>query len=394
MTHQYRCFECGSVYDMTPELMVCPKCSTKQKADEPLHGVLEVTSDKKIDKNFDIFDFLPVEKEFFPPIPVGNTPLWEAPKLRNFLGLKNLFIKDESTEPTGSFKDRASYLVAAFAKKHGIKDITLASTGNAGSSMCGVGAAADLKITLFLPKTAPQAKMCQALQYGARLILVDGNYDNAYDLSMEFSRTRGGMSRNTAYNPLTIEGKKTVSLEIFKQLGGKAPDVVFVPVGDGVIISGVYKGFRDLKEKGLISKVPVIFCAQSEKSNAINRAFVKGHFENIPTNTIADSICVDIPRNGYLALKNMKDHAGRPVTVSDEEILAAQHELSKMSGLFTEPAGATAYAGLKKALEKGEIDKNAFIVVLTTGSGLKDAATALKGVSAPQKPIKSLNELV
>lgn len=396
MSYQYRCFECGARFEITPSLMVCPKCSAAQKSDEPLHGVLEVVSSNTPNKdiqNFDIFDFLPVEKNFFPSIPVGNTPLWESEKLRNLLGLKNLYIKDEGTQPTGSFKDRASFLVAAFARKHGVKNITLASTGNAGSSMSGIGAASDLNITLFLPKTAPQAKMVQALQYGARLILVDGNYDNAYDLSMEFTKKMGGMSRNTAYNPLTIEGKKTVSLELFKQLGGKAPDVVFVPVGDGVIISGVYKGFRDLLEKGFISKIPIIYSAQSSKSDAINRAFIKGHFENIPTNTIADSICVDIPRNGYLALKNIKDHHGRIVTITDEEILFAQHELSKTSGLFTEPAGATAYAGLKKALSQNEIDKNSSIVVLTTGSGLKDAATALKGVTAPSKPIKSLSEL-
>ncbi len=394
VNYKYRCFECGAIFEMTPELMVCPTCSAQQKADDPLHGVLEVCSARNVKKDFDIFEFLPVEKEFFPAIPVGNTPLWEVPKLRQHLQMKNLFIKDESTQPTGSFKDRASYLVAAFANKHGIKEITLASTGNAGSSMCGVAAATDLKVTLFLPKTAPQAKMCQALQYGARLILVDGNYDKAYDLSMEFSKKTGSMSRNTAYNPLTIEGKKTVSLEIFKQLGNKAPDFVFVPVGDGVIISGVYKGFRDLKEKGLINKIPVIYSVQSSQSDAINRAFVKGYFENIPTNTLADSICVDVPRNGHLALKNLKDHAGRIVTISDEEILSAQHELSRMSGLFTEPAGATAFAGFQKAYRQNEFDRDACVVVLTTGSGLKDAATALKGVKAPQTPIKTLNELV
>lgn len=394
MRYLYKCIDCAKTYPIKNNLYVCFDCQKNQKENEPLRGVLEVDFNFKLKPDFEIFDLLPVEKKFFPKIPVGNTPLWEPTRVRTLTGLNNLFIKDDSTNPTGSFKDRASYLVAAFAREHGIRDIVLASTGNAGSSMSGVGAAAELNITLFLPKTAPQAKMVQALQYGARLILVDGNYDNAYDLSMEYSKINGGLSRNTAYNPLTIEGKKTVSLEIYKQLGNQVPDYIFVPVGDGVIISGVYKGFKDLVKAGLTSKVPVIYSAQSSGSDAINRAFVKGHFENIPTSTIADSICVDIPRNGYHALKNLKEYNGRIVTISDDEILLAQKELSETTGLFTEPAGATSYAGLKKAISKNEIEKDACVVVLTTGSGLKDTQTALKGVKVPSKAIKNLGELV
>ena len=220
------------------QTMVCPDCSQEQQPDEPLRGVLEVELSGSAGPDFQVLDLLPVPAEFFPPIPVGDTPLWRPDRLRAELEYEGLYIKDDGGNPTSSFKDRASYLVSAFAAQHGIRQIVLASTGNAGSSMAGVGARPGQEIILFLPKSAPQAKLVQALQYGARVHRVDGSYDAAYDLSMEYVERFGGMSRSTAYNPMTLEGKKTVSLEIFQQLGAKIPDYVFVATGDGCILGG------------------------------------------------------------------------------------------------------------------------------------------------------------
>jgi len=378
MKFSYLCSECGKEYQLKPELMVCGDCYSGQKDTEPLRGILEVKLEGSIDRDFDIHDLLPVEKEFFPSIPVGGTPLWEPRRIRSKSGIMQLFIKDDTLNPTGSLKDRASYLVAAFAIKHKIDKIVLASTGNAGSSMSGVGAAAGLKIKLFLPKSAPPAKMVQALQYGADVVRVDGNYDMAYDLSLEYSRKEGGMSRNTAYNPMTIEGKKTAALEIYMQLK-KAPDYLFVPVGDGVIISGIYKGFRDLKQLGLIEKIPVIYAVQAEGSCAIYRALKTGNFDNpVSSSTLADSIAVDIPRGGYYALKMLKSHGGKAIQVSDQEILKAQKELASLAGLFAEPAAAASYAGFLK--EKDQLPVNAAVVLLVTGNGLKDIASARKAL--------------
>ncbi len=371
--------------------MVCPVCSSAQKEDQPLAGVLEVRLTGDADSSFDLFDLLPVEKKYFPPIPVGNTPLWEPENIRKRTGFTNLFIKDDGANPTSSFKDRASYLVSAFAKKNRINNIVLASTGNAGSSMAGVGAAAGQKITIFLPETAPPAKIIQALQYGAEVHKVAGNYDLAYDFSMEYSRRAGGMNRNTAYNPMTIEGKKTVSLEIFQQLN-KAPDYVFISTGDGCILGGIYKGFEDLKKLGIIDRIPVIYSIQAEGSDALYRAFNSGEFTNKPTSTIADSICVDVPRNGEYALKKLKAHSGRVICVSDEQIIEAQSDLSSSAGLFTEPAGSTAWAGFKKVSD--ELEKDAVVVVMATGNGLKDTTTALKGINMPEKSISSINEIL
>ena len=380
MKYYYRCSECGKEFEITPELMLCPDCSEQQQPDEPLRGVLEVGFEGALPEDFEPIDFLPVEKEYFPAIPVGNTPLWEPERLRNTLSFPNLYLKDDAANPTGSLKDRASYLVAAFARKHQIQDIVLASTGNAGSSMAGVGAAAGLNVTLFLPKTAPPAKMVQALQYGANLIRVDGNYDLAYDLSMEYSQKHGGLSRNTAHNPLTIEGKKTAALEIYQQLGKRYPDYVFVSVGDGVILGGLYKGFRDLVNVGLLENVPVIYAVQAEGSSAIYRALHNnGRFGTpIGSTTIADSISVDVPRNGYYACKQIREHNGKCITVSDDAIIQAQKELSTEAGLFAEPAAATSFAGFLHV--KADLPPNATIVLLLTGNGLKDIATAMKGI--------------
>jgi threonine synthase len=384
MKYFYRCSECEKKFEITPELMVCPECSAQQQPDEPLRGILEVGFEGHLSENFDPLDFLPVEKEYFPAIPVGNTPLWEPERLRKKLNFPNLYLKDDSANPTGSLKDRASYLVAAFARKHRIQDIVLASTGNAGSSMAGVGAAADLNVTLFLPKNAPPAKMVQALQYGANLIRVDGNYDMAYDLSMEYSKTHGGLSRNTAHSPMTIEGKKTVALEIYQQLGNTRPDYVFVSVGDGVILAGLYKGFSDLIKMGFLENVPTIYAVQAEGSSAICRALQNdGNFgEPVASSTIADSILVDIPRNGYYACKQLQTYGGKCIAISDDAIIQAQKELSSESGLFAEPAAATSFAGFLKV--KDELPADSTVVLLLTGNGLKDVSTAMKGIEIPE----------
>ncbi len=404
----YRCPACGAEYPIEKGRYLCGPCADRRGPGAPIAGVLECAWEGEpaagdfLDAKYSIP--LPVEARFFPPIPVGDTPLWAPARLREETGFPGLFIKDDTCEPTGSFKDRASYLVAAFANKHGISEIALASTGNAASSMAGVGAAAGLKITVFLPANAPVAKRVQVLQYGAELHQVDGNYDQAIQESRAYSDRTGTLSRNTAYNPLTIEGKKTVSFEIAKQLAEadmraadretdqglaeqssapsgawRAPDEVFVPVGDGVIIAGVYKGFEDLVKLGRIPRMPRIWACQAEGSSAIARALLSGGaWETVAATTIADSISVDLPSNGSQALSKLQRHGGRAVTVSDAQMLAAQRLLASKAGLFAEPSSSAALAGFLKA--KAQIAKDAIVVLLVTGSGLKDIKSAMKGL--------------
>lgn len=388
---RYRCPTCGETYPIEPGRYLCDTCARAQREGQPLEGVLECVWEGHWSGAADSIP-LPVEHGHFPSLPVGDTPLWAPERLRAELGMPELWLKDDTCNPSGSFKDRASYLVAAFARKHGIKEIALASTGNAASSMACIGAAAGLDITVFLPKAAPVAKRVQVLQYGAKLREVDGTYDVAFEQSLAYSKATGVLSRNTAYNPLTIEGKKTVSFEIARALGRAAgaessgapawaaPDHVFVPTGDGVIIAGVIRGFEDLLKLGRIDRMPKIWAAQAEGSSAIARALRSGGFEARPSDTIADSISVDVPRNGSYTLRKLREHSGGAVVVSDPAIMEAQVRLSRSSGLFAEPSSACAFAGFLKARDEGSVGAGECVVVMLTGSGLKDVKSAARAV--------------
>jgi len=379
MDCRYICSECSAEYSLSPDIMLCPVCSEAQEPGFPLRGILEVSCNGYTDSDELL---LPVERDFFPPIPVGNTPLWAPENLRRETGFPNLFLKDDTLNPTGSLKDRASFLVAAFARKFGIGNITVASTGNAASSMAGVGAAAGIHVRIFIPASAPRAKLVQALQYGAEVTLVEGPYDKAFTASLEYTRTHGGINRNTAYNPMTVEGKKTVALEICAQLG-RAPDYIFVPTGDGVIISGVFKGLKDLIALGRIASMPTVVCVQAEGSAAIADAYSAGSFSGpFACTTLADSISVGIPAGGMYALACLERYGGRCVTVSDEDIIRAQHRLARLTGLFAEPSSSAALAGFEKIMH--DIPGDARVVLLITGSGLKDIDNAMKGVEVPK----------
>jgi threonine synthase len=391
MEFVYKCSECGREYPIEPETMLCSDCREKQQDNRPLRGILEVDMKGSLLEDCSIYDVLPVEKSYFPDLPIGDTPVWKPYNLRKELGIPNLFIKDDTVNPTGSYKDRASWLVAAFARKWGINDITVASTGNAASSMAGVGAAAGLNVTIFVPENVPKAKLIQSLQYGAKVLLVKGSYDNAFQLSMQYKGAGRSINRNTGFNPLTIEGKKTVAFELYHQLKG-VPDYIFVPTGDAVVLGGVIKGFKDLEKLGWIKTMPTFIAVQAEHSDALTRAFEKGDFENpVEADTIADSISVDVPANGYYALRELKEAGGNCIRVSDSEILEAQKKLSSSTGLFVEPSSAASLAGLMKM--KQNIPEKATSVIMATGNGMKDIDAAGKGVEIPNKAIEKLEDI-
>ncbi len=391
MEFVYKCSECEKEYPIEQDMMLCPVCRKKQEQNRPLRGILEVEMKGTFSESSSIFDVLPIEKSYFPEIPIGNTPLWSPANLQKKLGLPNLLIKDDTRNPTGSYKDRASWLVAAFAKKWGIQNITVASTGNAASSMAGIGAAAGLKVTIFVPENVPKAKLIQSLQYGARVLLVKGSYDNAFQLSMQYNPRGKALNRNTGYNPLTIEGKKTAAFELCHQLK-RTPDYIFVPTGDAVVLSGIIKGYKDLRKLEWSGKFPQIIAVQSENSDAVTRAFEKGGFgEPVQAGTIADSIGVDVPANGYYAIKNLKETGGSCIRVSDQEILEAQKELSTTTGLFVEPSSAASLAGLLKM--KDRVPKDATVVLMATGNGMKDVDAAGQAVEIPMKPIEKVEDI-
>lgn len=377
----YQCSDCGKQIPAGEIIYLCPDCSAKQLPGQPPLGVLKLIYDYKALRELSFqeleedgfLQLLPInELKSLPNLRVGQTPFYEINALDGHANDFELYLKDDSQNPTFSFKDRASALVSAFAKENGIDTIVAASTGNAGSSLAGMCASQGQKAIIFVPSTAPKAKLTQIMMYGASLVPVAGNYDAAFDLSIEATKRFGWYNRNTAFNPLTIEGKKTVSFEIFSQLKEQVPDYIFVPVGDGVIISGVYKGFEDLLEMGIIDKMPVVVAVQAAGSCNLVENIGKPEFRITPSETIADSISVDIPRNFKMAAGFIAKYHGQTVIVSDDDILRASSILAKNSGIFAEPASAAAFAGFLDYKNKYLIPKASTNVVLLTGSGLKD----------------------
>jgi threonine synthase len=399
---QYQCINCGLRYDNNEIRYLCPDCESTNTPSLPPKGVLKVIYNyEKLKLSFQelkrnqFLDLLPIQKtESLPNLRIGNTPLYSIDRLNGSPLPFKLFLKDDSQNPTYSFKDRASSLVSAFAKEQAILTIITASTGNAGSSLAGMCAAQNQNAIIILPAAAPFAKLSQSLMYGAKVIRVNGTYDDAFELSIEATKQFGYYNRNTAFNPLTVEGKKTVSYELFEQMGYKIPGRIFVPVGDGVIISGVYKGFEDLMNLGIINQMPVIVAVQSEGSDNLVRNCTGGFihpktsdnpeiFKIKPSQTIADSISVDIPRNFYMTQQFIQKYKGEVLTVSDEEIIKASKILSKNTGLFAEPAAAAAFAGLLFYKEKNKLAEKSNNVVLLTGSGLKDLKTVNENLEIP-----------
>lgn len=385
--YYYQCINCNKEWDASEIRYLCPSCSAQNTIDAPPKGVLFVHYDySKVNSKLSSEDLLlsvwPInDKNSLPKLRVGQTPLYSFSKMGEEPFDFELLIKDDSQNPSYSFKDRASALVSAFAKEQGLETIVTASTGNAGSSLAAICASQNQKAIILLPSSAPLAKLVQVEMYGAQLIKVDGNYDQAFDESIILSEENGWFNRNTAYNPLTIEGKKSVSFEIYEQTKGRIPDLIFVSVGDGVIISGVYKGFEDLFKIGLIEKVPVIVAVQAENSANIVNNLDKEKPAFPPATTKADSISVDIPRNFYMASWFLKEYKGKTVKVSDQEINQAAGHMASSFGLFAEPASAAAYAGFLSFKQKVKIPDNAKVLVLHTGSGLKDIASAQEYLS-------------
>ena len=329
---------------------------------------------------------LPVSPESkAPPLAVGWTPLYESPRIAKTLGLRRVWIKDDGANPTGSLKDRASTLVLTRALEMGFKTVSTASTGNAAAALAGLGASLpEVSIVIFVPASAPPAKIAQLLVYGAEVLLVEGSYDEAFDLCLETCAAQGWYSRNTGVNPFTTEGKKTVALEIAEQLQWMVPDAVAVSVGDGSIISGVHKGFSDLRQLGWIDRMPRLLGVQAEGSAVLAKAYERGIAasdiagENV--STIADSIASELPRDRAKALRAVRDTGGRFVTVADAAIQAAIAEFAQLSGVFAEPAAAAAYAGVKQAAKAGIINGDESVCIISTGNGLKDVARARDSV--------------
>lgn len=323
-----------------------------------------------------------------PPLQVGWTPIYEAPRLAESLGLRHVWVKDDGRNPTASFKDRASAIALVKGQERGAAVITTASTGNAAAALSGLCASVGQPNVIFVPESAPPAKIAQLLAFGSTVLLVKGTYDDAFELCLQAADAYGWYNRNTGFNPYMTEGKKTASLEICEQLSWQAPDQIYVSVGDGCIIGGLHKGLKDLMALGWIDKMPRLMGVQAAGSNYLAEAWENDEdvLTKAPINahTLADSISAGLPRDRLKAMAAVRETGGAYITVTDEEILAAIPVLARGSGVFAEPAGAAAHAGLIKAVAAGLVDPDERVVVLNTGSGLKDVAGVMKGVELVQ----------
>ena len=389
----YRCTLCGKFFETQDALLTCPDCGEKGILDveydyEELKKVLTLDYFKN-NKDFSMWRYAPLmgikEDHIKEMLRIGWTPLNKSYNLAKELGLKELYIKDDGLNPSGSSKDRASGVAVLKAIEAGAKVISCSSTGNAASSCACHAAHMGLPAVIFVPKRAPIGKLTQISLYGATLVVVDGDYKAAFKLSKEAIAKHHWYNRNAAINPFMVEGKKTVSLEIAEQLNFKPTDWVVVSVGDGCTIGGVYKGFYELHKIGLIDRVPRILGVQSTGCEP----FVVASKNHVPLkeceeNTIADSIAVGIPRNPIKALRAVERSNGAWISVPDEKIIEAMALLGRKEGIFGEPAGVTSLAGLIKAIDTGIIKKDESVTIIVTGNGLKDPNNAQKAISKPE----------
>lgn len=399
-----KCVKCGKEYSPTDVMYYCPDCGLEGTLDViyNYHKVESVFTKESLESNpekslWRYIDLLPVDnRPSCLNLNVGWTPLYRASRLEKELGVDYIYIKDDGRNPTASFKDRASAIGVAKAIELKRKVICAASTGNAASSLSGFAACAGLMTYIFVPASAPEAKITQLLIYGSNVILVDGTYDQAFDLCLKASEEFGWYNRSCAINPYLVEGKKTVSFEIAEQLDWQIPDRIVMSIGDGCCISGAWKGFCELYRLGLIRKLPRMVGVQAVGSNPVNRAFREGksEFKYIKPNTLADSISVGIPRNGLKALRALRESDGDVADVTDSEILSAMKLLARSTGVFGEPAGVTGLAGLIRLIRQGVIKKSEKVVLVVTGNGLKDVKSAMAAVRKPAVVKPSMDDLI
>ena len=388
----YQCTLCHETFETGEAEYTCPNCGEKGILDVlyDYEAIGEVFTKETLSQNQDpsIWRFvplLPVETTYLDKtLRVGGTPLYDGENLAKSIGVKKLYVKDEGLNPTASLKDRASVIAVVKALETGKTTIACSSTGNAASSLAGNAARMGLSTVIFVPERAPVGKLTQLLIYNALVISVQGDYGATFRLSKEAIDRFGWYNRNAAINPLLVEGKKTVALEIAEQLDFKLTDWVAVSVGDGCTIGGVYKGFYDLYRLGFIDRIPKILGVQAEGCSPIAKAFhEKGKVKATEENTLADSISVGIPRNPVKALEAVSKSGGTYITVSDEEILSAMRDLGKTMGIFGEPAGVAATAGIIKGIETGVIGGSESVTTIVTGNGLKDTANGMKAAGDP-----------
>jgi threonine synthase len=400
-----KCIGCGAEYPVNEIIYNCEMCG----------DLLEVQVDEKaLKKKIETEEWRlrPISvwkyKEFLPvfdetkivTLREGGTPLYRCDRLGKELGIKNLYVKNEGANPTGSFKDRGMTVGVSKALELGVKAVVCASTGNTSASLAAYAAKAGLPCIVLIPAgKIALGKLAQAMMYGAVAVGVRGNFDVALQMAVNASK-RVGLYLLNSINPFRIEGQKTAAFEVCDQLEWQVPDRVVLPVGNAGNITAYWKGFKELKALGLIEKMPKMVGVQAAGASPIAKAFAANNATIEPVKdpeTVATAIRIGNPVNWKRALNALKESNGTALTVTDDEIIKLQKLLARKEGIFIEPASAAGIAGLKKLIENGEVDVDETIVCVATGHGLKDpeaAVRACEGIIEIEPSLEALEKVV
>jgi threonine synthase len=366
-----KCISCHSEFPLDA-LYLCPNCG----------GILNVIYDLeplKVKEHLEPEWFLPVESENLVNLGQGNTPLVESERTAGSLGLRKLRLKCEFANPTGSFKDRPVSVGVSKAVEFGCERVIVASTGNGAAAVSAYAAKAGLEAFILVPENTSAEKVKQAAFYGGHVIKVAANsYSECFNLAKTVGEQFGVFNLTTTFiNPYTVEGNKLIAHELLEQSGG-VPDYIYVPIGAGPLLVGIYKGFVELHRLGRIEKMPRMVGVQAEGCSPIARAFLAGGDEVLPESTphtVAGGICdglVGYAQDGTYTLATIKESGGFSLYCDDRQILQAQMWLAEREGIFVEPASAAALAGVARSLEEGWVAEDSDIVAVLTGHGLKD----------------------
>jgi threonine synthase len=335
------------------------------------------------------FELLPIrDKNNIVSINSGFTPLQKSTNLSTDLRLKSLYIKNDSVNPTFSFKDRPAGVAVSRAKEINLKAVGCASTGNLASATAAHAAVARLPCYIFAPADLEPVKISQALSYGAEFVAVDGTYDDANRVASVIGDSKGIGIVNINMRPYYVEGSKTLAYEVAEQLNWQVPDYLVIPVGSGAMLNAICKGFEELSEIGLVNDISnlKIIAAQPHGCSPIVDAFKSNSNEIFPVekpNTIAKSLAIGDPGDGIYVLKRLKQYHGMAESATNQEIIEGILKLSKTEGIFTEPAGGVSVAVLQKLVESGKIDRDANIVCYVTGNGLKSTEAIINVLPKP-----------
>ncbi|MBI2822755.1 MAG: threonine synthase [Acidobacteria bacterium] len=392
-----KCRECGRLYSLTP-IHVCEFCFGPLEVDYDYDEIRASISRSKVAAGplslWRYEELLPVEEGEDPSPGIGFTPLLRADNLGRKLGLKHLYVKNDSVNPTFSFKDRVVAVALAKAKEFGFETLACASTGNLASAVAAAGAKAGLTTYVFLPADVESGKIVNAAIYGPNLVAVHGTYDELNRLCSEIADRYRWAFVNVNIRPYYAEGSKTMAFEIAEQLGWRAPDHVIIPIGSGSLLTKIGKGFGELARVGLIDEPETrISGAQAAGCAPVANAFAANTFNIRPVRkpeTIAKSLAIGNPADGYYAWRAVKESGGSGEHATDEEILDAMSLLARTEGIFTETAGGVTVAVARKLIERGVIPREESVVISITGIGLKTHETLASRLAEPVRIRPSL----